>query len=136
MAGGDGDGDGRLAGVAMRPLRAEDVHEAGQVMYDAFSAESAATGVAPSFTLASSDAGRRLFGYFMSQPSCYLLAAFDATGKLLGAACIDVGERHNPHIPDSSIYAIQLHSFADTICLKSLLAFEERVVVCPASNAN
>ncbi|KAG0631834.1 hypothetical protein M758_1G282700 [Ceratodon purpureus] len=98
MAGGHED-DAQLAGgYTMRSLRGEDVHEAGQVYFDAFSADSVATGIPANFNLASPDAGRAVIASFMSGPSLYYhLGAFDGAGKLLGAAFVHVGSDCDAH---------------------------------------
>ena len=117
-------GDGGSAGFTMRTMTLEDVHEAGQVYFTAFSVDSAATGIPPTFNVASPDAGRKLFQFILSRPSYFCLAAFDGAGKLVGGACIDAGEGRNS-LPDwrSRICAI---SFACTILSQVIF----RLLVC------
>ena len=104
-----GGGDGEALGYTTRRMRAEDVHEAGQVLYDAFSVDSAATGVPPTFIVASPDAGRGLIASFVSRSAYYHLAAFDAAGKLLGAAFIDVGKAPHHTMSYQAINFVILH---------------------------
>jgi len=92
-------------GFSIREMRVEDVYDAGEIYYNAFYVDSLASDIPTSFNTASPETGRSLIGAMVAHPAYYNLAAFDGDGKMIGVACIDMGEPI-AILDDASVFAI------------------------------
>lgn len=87
-----GDDDG--SGFTIKDMRPEHVEDAGRALFTAFYVDSLATGVPPTYNVASPEQGSSLLESFLSQPAVYKVVAVDAAGKVLGGACMQSGTQH------------------------------------------
>ncbi|KAG0629317.1 hypothetical protein M758_1G093800 [Ceratodon purpureus] len=75
-------------------MRPEHVEDAGRALFTAFYVDSLATGVPPTYNVASPEQGSSLLESFLSQPAAYKVVAVDAAGKVLGGACMQSGDAY------------------------------------------
>ena len=79
------------SGFTIKEMRGEHVEDAGKALFTAFYVDSLATGVPPTYIIGSVEEGSGSLESFLPQPDVYKVVAVDASGKVLGGACMQSG---------------------------------------------